>query len=84
MRKEVDKQGGDGAAQGQQARQKRANDGLAAAFGGIALLTAILGVAILFFTCQVPAAWKSAQDVLRGQGPRSLIVKNACALKADS
>ena len=41
----------------QAARQKRAaSDALApaAAFGGIAILTGILGVAILFFTEQVP------------------------------
>ena len=57
MWKEVDKQQqvGTEKPQGQQqGRQTRkTNEGLAAAFGGISILTAILGVAILFFTNQV-------------------------------
>jgi hypothetical protein len=60
MRKETGKeqqQAGGGSHAGQQAaRQKRAaSDALAAAFGGISILTAILGTAILFFTEQVPS-----------------------------
>lgn len=57
VRKEVDKQQhvGETRAQGQQQEERqtiKANEGLAAAFGGISILTAILGVAILFFTNQ--------------------------------
>ena len=48
-------QGAGDKAQGQpQERQTRkTNEGLAAAFGGISILSAILGTAILFFTSQV-------------------------------
>ena len=35
-------------------RQKAAKAGIAAAYGGIAMVTAMLGVALLFFTPQVP------------------------------